>query len=205
MKCNNKIESIRKILSHAIKLAPSKKRLIFALNQKIETSPTIINFFSWCVSFASLSTFSKLHAWTWWDWFYCKQVDQNTACPTSIHRSERLIHWKWWIKIWGKWKINWNYNLLERSKLIYVDSRVKRKSLQHLESCQNSTLSITLMASMTSSIISKIYLATVIKKSTLWRNFESWKRRLANLLNFILRLVNWRLIMSILQKYSFEN
>ena len=35
----------------------------------------------------------------------------------------------------GKFEINWDHYLSERSKLIYVENRVGGKALQHLELC----------------------------------------------------------------------
>ena len=35
----------------------------------------------------------------------------------------------------GKFEINWDHYLSKRSKLIYVENRVKRKALQHFEPC----------------------------------------------------------------------
>ena len=35
----------------------------------------------------------------------------------------------------GKCKINWDHYLLERSKLIYIENRVRGKALKHLEPC----------------------------------------------------------------------
>ncbi len=33
----------------------------------------------------------------------------------------------------GKYEINWDYYLIDRSKLIYIENRVGEKALQHLE------------------------------------------------------------------------
>ena len=35
----------------------------------------------------------------------------------------------------GKFQINWDHYPIKRSKLIYVENKVGRKALQHLEPC----------------------------------------------------------------------
>lgn len=47
----------------------------------------------------------------------------------------------------GKFEINWNHYSTNRSKLIYVDNRVRRKALEYLELClqQNFITSFTII------------------------------------------------------------
>ena len=42
---------------------------------------------------------------------------------------------QWLSKMRGKFEINWDHYLSERSKLIYAENRVGGKALQHLEPC----------------------------------------------------------------------
>ena len=42
---------------------------------------------------------------------------------------------QWLSKMRGKFKINWDHYPSERSKLIYVENRVRGKALQYLKPC----------------------------------------------------------------------
>ena len=66
---------------------------------------------------------------------------------------------QWLSKMQSKFEINWNHYLFEKNKFIYIKNRVKSKALQYLE-----PIHLTIL---------KIYLATLIERKMLWRNFEN--------------------------------